>query len=142
MDPEFRLNDALRAILLRESGSYRQQLSLLGMYEHRQVHGVPVRGGGRRPRGVSYIRREMLREQIVAIMLSPSVLSFTRAMGERLSSGPVITSGTINEFRAVHYKLLQRSIEACHYGRQRYVTYTSTITVSAVCLQHEVHQVV
>ena len=73
------------------------------------MHGVPVRGGGRRPRGVSYIRREMLRELIVAIVLSPSVLSFTRAQGELLSSGPVITAGTINEFRAVFVYGLKRT---------------------------------
>jgi hypothetical protein len=41
---------------------------------------------------------------------------------------------------ARHYRFLERLIESCDYGRPKYVTYTSTITVSAVCLQEEVHQ--
>jgi hypothetical protein len=42
--------------------------------------------------------------------LSPGVLSFTKGMGERLSSGPHITSGTITEFRSVFvYGLLRTS---------------------------------
>jgi hypothetical protein len=52
----------------------------------------------------------MLKEQIQAITVSPGVLSFTKGMGERLSSGPHITSGTITEFRSVFvYGLLRTS---------------------------------
>ena len=95
--------------MLKDSDSAQQQLTLLRMHEHRQEHGVPIVGGGRRQRGVSAIRVEMLREQIVAITLSNGVLSFTRTQGERLSSGPNITSGTPNEFRSVFVYGLRRA---------------------------------
>jgi hypothetical protein len=101
MDPDFLTDEILRAIILRESGSLLQQVTLLRMHEHRLAHGIPIPGGGRRPRGVSAIRVEMTRQLIVFILCSPGVLSFTRAMGERLSSGAVITACTITEFRSV-----------------------------------------
>ena len=114
MDLAFLADDALRAHILRESGSAAQQMTLLNMYRHRQQHGVPGRqhtGGGRRPRGVNIIRVEMLKDQIVSITLSPGVLSFTKAQGERLTSGPVITSGTITEFRCVFVYGLNRTCD-------------------------------
>jgi hypothetical protein len=108
MDPDFLTDDVLRATILRECGSFRQQVTLLGMHQHRRDFCVPIPDGGRRPRGVSATRVDMLEEHVVSIMLSPGVLSFTKAMGERLTSGPVITAGSINEFRSVFVYGLKR----------------------------------
>ena len=107
---EFFTDPLLRSLVMEKEagGGHRQQATLLKMVEHRHLHGVPTRDGGRKQRGVSAIRVQMLREQIVAIMLSPGVLSFTKALGERLTSGPVITSGTIQEFRQVFVYGLKR----------------------------------
>ena len=63
------------------------------------------------------------------IQLAPIGYALTRALQEQIA-----------HVRARHYNHLERVMESSDYGREKYVTWTSTITVSAVCLQEEVHQ--
>ena len=92
--------------MTNDCGGAKQQISLIELYEHRQSQGV--RGRLRQSqRGVNEARRDMLQEQIVAILLD-KVLTHVRH-GERISSGPVSTAGLINEFRSIFSHNLQRT---------------------------------
>ena len=110
MDPEFSGNEVLRDFVTRDSNSLRQQVELLGMYQHRQLHGVAIPGGGRRPRGVCEIRTAMLGDQIVAILTCCNLV-YTKDNGERYTSGPIPTGGTITEFRSLFVYNLRRTCD-------------------------------
>ena len=94
---------AVREVLREEGGNINDQALMYGIHNYLHTNGYNSnnRGGRSRHRSTSTTRRQMLEEQIRAILTSPQVLVFQRDNGGRVSCNPVITSGSIVEFRSV-----------------------------------------
>jgi hypothetical protein len=103
MDDEFVRPGATRTSILRDSGSLQQQLTLLRMYEYRQTHSPATRV----PRGLSVTRRDVLRELLTQHFLL-RIFVYTRNMGDRLSSGPVVFPGSATDFRGLFVYCMER----------------------------------
>ena len=80
-------------------------------YLHTNGYNSNNRGGRQQHSHVCRVRRTMLEEQIRAIITSPQVLVYQRDNGGRVRCPPVITSGTIAEFRSVFVYNLKKTCD-------------------------------